>query len=1180
MPQMPDSSYNSKGIDQKKSSLRRQTKKTMRDAKKWNRREFVTVSAAAVAATQLPLDAQQPKPVKAPRSAMLPPEVTAGVIQPLLEGHTARPMRYRAEGSEFVIVNGAELYNRPLYGPNNAFRIDAGDLPEFSLYLPGHGGNLRLGFSAADGAKWLAKADKVTARYRPGRMIYEVQDALLGDGSLRIELLTAGEGAGLLVRAEAQGIAKPVALTWAFGGASGRKGRRSGDIGCELEPVSRFFAVRAAECAHNEYMVDGEANGKPRMVRLQSPFCTLAMSFPAGAELRVADFSEWDTPVRMSERGSDHTSTQPVLTGWAELAAGEAQYISIARVGKEQEPPVQSDAAQAFAERSRKVEAIAATLRAETSDSTIDAACAALGVAADGIWDEAQQCVMHGGVAWRMPLAGWRGPYALDALGWHERARKHFRHWLANQNMSPVTTDDPASGPYDAGSHLSRKESLLHSNGNLSHNHYDMNLVFFDAVFRHLRWTGDLEFAREVWPALERHLAWEKRLFRRVYYTKDGRELPLYEAYAAIWASDNLQYNGGGAAHSTAYMLFALREAVKLGKALGKDTSAYEREAGLVEKGLRELLWIPEKGVLAESKDILGDQTVYCNPALWTVYHAIDSEAVSPQQAWQMIAERLHELKKIQVAGQGVPAGDWYMLSCSNWLPYIWSLNLLVLAENVHMALAMWQAGMADEAYKLLKGNLLDSMFQGITPGNLHMTSQLDVHRQEAQRDFGDPIGITARALVEGLFGVAPDLPNGVVRVRPGFPADWNHASLKHADFDFTWKREGRVETVEFTSRFAKPVALELRLRALGTLPPQVIANGAKIGGVFDLESIGAPLFVLKLPAARQWKARIEWNGAKPIAAPAMLELKLGEPLHLNTGDSRLVLDDPQKSLDQRMAARREGFHMAFAQLRDGTSRWQMPVSFHVKRAPVAPLPKGVQFARKQLETIDLSAVLKHELNTLYTRSYAEPRSPYCSLALPEQLVGGWANNNSKAMVDDSGLRAAGGVLPTALGVDFRTPPSGPNCVFVSQWQGDMPSVGVPLVGRAQAVYLLMTGTTYPQASRMKHGSVTVRYADGSMAALPLVNPETWWPANEDYLLDDYLFVDEAELPARVDLATGRTQVLETATFKGAGREVKGGAATILGLRLDPAKELHMLRVECDLYGVVLALLGMTLVRA
>ena len=141
--------------------------------------------------------------------------------------------------------------------------------------------------------------------------------------------------------------------------------------------------------------------------------------------------------------------------------------------------------------------------------------------------------------------------------------------------------------------------------------HYDMNMVFIDALLRHLMWTGDLTFAREVWPALQRHLAWEHRLFRRAFADSNGKELPLYEAYATIWASDNLQYNGGGAAHSSAYNIFAFRSAAKLARALGEDPAAYDAEAELIHQAMQQLLWLPEQGAFAESKDLLGPQTVY-----------------------------------------------------------------------------------------------------------------------------------------------------------------------------------------------------------------------------------------------------------------------------------------------------------------------------------------------------------------------------------------------------------------------------------------------------------------------------------------------------------------------------------------------------------------------------------------
>jgi hypothetical protein len=50
-----------------------------------------------------------------------------------MRGQTARPLRYAPRDGGFVIHNGREFFNRPLYGPNNAFRVDCGDLPEFSL---------------------------------------------------------------------------------------------------------------------------------------------------------------------------------------------------------------------------------------------------------------------------------------------------------------------------------------------------------------------------------------------------------------------------------------------------------------------------------------------------------------------------------------------------------------------------------------------------------------------------------------------------------------------------------------------------------------------------------------------------------------------------------------------------------------------------------------------------------------------------------------------------------------------------------------------------------------------------------------------------------------------------------------------------------------------------------------
>src|SRR5471030_97973 len=75
-----------------------------------------------------------------------------------------RNIHYRPEGNDFVCVNGKMRFNRHLYGTNTAFRVEAGDLPEFALYMPGMGGNIKFGLISKDSSKWLINAAMITAR--------------------------------------------------------------------------------------------------------------------------------------------------------------------------------------------------------------------------------------------------------------------------------------------------------------------------------------------------------------------------------------------------------------------------------------------------------------------------------------------------------------------------------------------------------------------------------------------------------------------------------------------------------------------------------------------------------------------------------------------------------------------------------------------------------------------------------------------------------------------------------------------------------------------------------------------------------------------------------------------------------------------------------------------------------
>ncbi len=382
----------------------------------------------------------------------------------------------------------------------------------------------------------------------------------------------------------------------------------------------------------------------------------------------------------------------------------------------------------------------------------------------------------------------WAGAGSMRVMTWAGTSAQRRTSTVLqnNKTCSPIPEAIP---PADEQFNLARSEAAIHSNGDLSKNHYDMNLVAVDAFFRHLLWTGDTNYAREMWPVIERHLAWEHRLFRREF---GPDKLPLYEAYAAIWASDDLNYNGAGTAHASAYNYFANTMAARVAKILGKDATPYQNEADLILRAMNQYLWLADEGNFAESKDLLGLQLAHPNSGLWTFYHTIDSEVPSPMQAWLMTRWIDKHIAHIPIAGENVPDENLYTLPETSWMPYQWSLNNVVMAEAAHTSLAFWEANRPETAFALFKGELVDSMFLGLCPGNLGCMTSHDMARGEAQRDFADAIGVNSRALVEGLFGIHPDVLAGTLEIVPGFPSSWKlelHRKFSHPDFDFEYFR-------------------------------------------------------------------------------------------------------------------------------------------------------------------------------------------------------------------------------------------------------------------------------------------------------------------------------------------------------------------------------------------------------
>jgi hypothetical protein len=1030
------------------------------------------------------------------------------------ENNIARPLRYWPIERDFVITNGGEFFNRPLYCMNSSFRIDGGDKPEFSLYLPGRGGNLRLGIKSSAGTKWLNDAQMIVTRYSSGWLIYEIHDPLLGDGVLNLTVAPLARQKGVIARVDAS--AGSIDLIWAFGGANGMRGSRDGDIGCEREPVAQFFQLRPDQCRDNSITLS------PNTFILHGNKADIFGLALADSRLSIADARDWNSP-EMLLTPAKNPPEMPVVAGEVALKPEEPAYLILAQ-SSYAEALTTASPHKLFTDALDHCTTLTRRVTTQTPDPFIDAATAALCIAANAVWDEQQQSFMHGAVAWRTRLLGWRGQYAGDALGWHERTAAHFAGFAKQQNTNPIPETIP---PADEQFNLARSEAAIHSNGDLSKNHYDMNLVAVDAFFRHLLWTGDLNYARQMWPVIERHLAWERRLFRREF---GPDKLPLYEAYAAIWASDDLNYNGGGTAHASAYNYFANTMAARVATLLGKDPSIYQREADLILRGMNKYLWLSNDGTFGESKDLLGLQQVHPNGGLWTFYHTIDSEVPTPQQAWQMSCWIDSHIAHIPIRGANVPSENLFTLPETSWMPYQWSLNNVVMAEAAHTSLGFWQANRPETAFQLFKGELLDSMFLGLCPGNVGAMTSHDMARGEAQRDFADAIGVNSRALVEGLFGIRPDALAGELKIVPGFPAQWNFASMRHPDFNFEFHRDGSKETYLVQPKFSKAMALNLQICALRT-EPSVSVNGKAAKWAWVENSFGVKRIAIQSAAAESFEIIVNWKG--DIASPNNgLEIVSTKPEKIEAHDWGRKVSDSEK-----------------------------------------------------YESVNLAPFFNDKVTQIFRNEYRTPRSPLASLAVPKQGIGGWCEPNASFEVDDSGLRSLaaqhGGKIMLPDGIPLATPgeSDAKNIIFTSQWDNYPREVSVPLSGKSSHAFVLMAGSTSAMQSRFDNGEILVTYTDGSTNRLALNNPVNWWPIDQDYFVDDYAFRRDEPLPPRVNLRTGKIRILDAATFKGKGGKVSGGAATVLEMPLEPTKELKSLTVHARANEVVIGLMSVTLAR-
>ena len=1083
---------------------------------------------------------------------------------------TERTLRYTPDGEDFVIVNGDKKFNRALYGTNTGFRVETGDVPEFALYLPRMGGNLSFYIKRNNKEINLNDADRIECRYRAGSRLYKITDSLLGNGSINITALAMSTSEGMILKVETKNIPLNTELSWRFGGCADKRFSREGDLG--VDPADCFY-LKPEYCKGNEFHI---YKNNFEVVFGAKKDKKLIGSFPEKSKLEIEN-------------------SFPYLKGKLKICGNKTYYVAI-KVHDTEKDMKYSDLAFVFKQSELDRKKIASQIKIVTPDTYFNTLGSTLSTAADAIWSG--ETWLHGAVGWRMPLSGWRAAYTGDALGWHDRARTHFNAYAASQ----VTNVDPVR-PHptqDSALNMARAEkswgTQMYSNGYICRNpnrndqmhHYDMNLCYIDELLWHLNWTGDLEYAKQIWPVIESSLAWEKRNYDP---DNDG----LYDAYCCIWASDALYYSSGAVTHSSAYNYRANKVAALVASKIGIDPQPYANEARKIFNALNNRLWLKNKGHWAEYQDYLGDKKLHESAAVWTIYHAIDSEVQDAFQGYQATRYLDTKIPHIPVVAKGLTDEGYQTISTSDWMPYSWSINNVAFAEVMNTALAYWQTGRSEAGFKLLKSSILDGMYIGSSPGNVGQISYYDAARGECYRDFGDPIGVLSRALVQGLYGIIPDAMNDKVIIKPGFPQKWEFASIKTPDIQFDFKRKNNTDIYNIKQQFSKKLNIELQLRAHKQGIESVKLNGQNISWKLIQPSIEFPTLSIEIPYLENANIEIVWNEQNLDNILENQQVMPNSDWHYKTLAKITGIYDPQNVLRQidttsntinaKIASGVNGFHTFFVELNQGEMRWWQPVNFQVtgieSETPSCLIPSN----GGKPEMMNIDSLFNDSVTNIFNNRYFSPRSPYTTLQIPTQGIGEWCHPLTTATIDDSGIREIAdknnGILNTGFNI-YRTVSKGNNIAFTARWDNFPGKIEIPLSGNAHKASFMLAGTTNHMQTHFVNGLITVEYTDDTSDTLKLLNPENWCPIEQDYYEDRLAFKLKVERPYRVHLKSGlvSNNLEKDLNIEGVyGRKIDGGAAQLLDMKLDKNKTLRKISIETTANDVIIGLMSLTLER-
>ena len=677
---------------------------------------------------------------------------------------------YTVEGDAFVRYNGDRFCNRPLYANQIPAVVLAGDKPflkfgENKVML----GAFMLALKRGQHAKWLQDFSDIASRYRPGRMEWIVRDPDFTGTTIELEVVPLAKGAGFALGAQINHPEPGDVLVWANGAA--RQESESVLWAYDVTSIAQanrvYRSFAPEDCQKNQVRI-GDGTWEVRPSAKSSAVASGHCSVPT--TLTVADAGTWKNPAALL---SSHGQDLPLACGAIALATNREIYWVV----QPGDPSAKNaDCRATYNAGLKRVEDIEKRVVVDTPDAWLNAAVGASSSAIDGVFRNGM--FTHAGMRWGTPLLGWRTQFGGTVYGWHDRVLTEAKYCISHQ----ITNSDKLEPQADEKDGLACQstDSRMFGKGRINAYqpwHYDMQSQFFDQLVHAWRWTGDTNLEAILRPALELHLE-----YLRDCFDPDGDG--IYESYANTWPTDDQWYNGGGTAEETAYAFNGEKAAWEMAQRAGDQKAAAAHQAQLekIRRAFIDRLWVPASGHVGAYREQLGARRLHESSWLYSTFCPIDAGLLSPLQAAETLYYTEWGLERVPMPYGGEQCWP------SDWVPSIWSVREMWPGDNYQLALAYFQTGLRTEGWKLFRGTFPEQMFFGRVPG--------DLGHPAGATDFNDCASVFCRTVVEGLFGYVPDYPDGIVKIRPQFPAEWEHAAIRTPDVSLAFQQQKDTRTV------------------------------------------------------------------------------------------------------------------------------------------------------------------------------------------------------------------------------------------------------------------------------------------------------------------------------------------------------------------------------------------------